>query len=387
MKICFVHDYLNQFGGAERTLKAMHEIWPDAPIYTTLVDWNIVDLLGIPRGAIRYPKWLNFPLISRFYKYFTLFYPLVFEGFALSEFDFVVSTSANFSKGIVTGADQVHVNYCFTPPRFLYHLPTESNKRGSLFWRLVLAPVDFCLRMWDYVAAQRVDHFIADSKTVARRISKFYGRRSVVIYPPVDVKSKLKSMPRSETFRGQKLKVIELKEYYLVVSRLSAYKNIDLIIRACSQLNRPLKIVGTGPEEGRLKKLAREQGGLIEFLGFVPDEQLADLYARCKAFALATSDEDFGIVPVEAMGFGRPVIALRSGGVTETVLEGETGIFFDSPTVESLVDAIKEFESREYFQTEDCFNVCRRHAEKFGKERFQKEFREYVESVQLIEKV
>ncbi|OQX51574.1 hypothetical protein B5M47_00020 [candidate division CPR3 bacterium 4484_211] len=397
MNLCFVHDYLNQFGGAEKTLQAMHEIWPEAPIYTTLVDWRVVEQLNLPKELIFYPRWLNLPIIGSFYKYFSFCLPLVFESFDLSRYDLVISSSANFAKGIITRSNQVHINYCHTPPRFLYHLPTETNRRQHWFWRPVLALLDFYLRVWDFTAAQRVDFFVANSQNVAGRIKKWYRREAKVIYPPVELASgwrekeaesqtfgdqspalKIPSEPGSEKKSGFGESALPAN-YYLVVSRLSAYKNIGLVIRACARLNRPLKVVGAGPEEGRLKKLVKKLGAPVEFTGFVSDQKLAGLYAGCRALIFSGLEEDFGIVPVEAMSFGRPVIALRSGGVAETVEEGKTGIFFDKPAVNSLMDALLRFESLGYFRAEECAKACRQQAQKFSKERFQKEFKKFVE--------
>ena len=371
MKVCLVHDYLNQLGGAERTLKAIHEIWPGAPIYTSLVDWGVVDKLDLPRNLIRYPRWLHIPLVSSFYKYFILFYPLVFKSFDLSEYDLVISSSANFAKGIVSLPSQIHINYCHTPPRFLYHLPTETNRRSHWFWGKLLMPVDFLLRMWDFTAARRVDYFVANSENVARRIKKWYRRNAIVIYPPVDIFDKANKL--------MKLKANEA--YYLVVSRLSAYKNVDLAIRACAELGTSLKVAGTGPEEGRLNKLAKQLHAPVEFAGFVSDAELSSIYGNCKALISTVLEEDFGIVPLEAMSFGKPVIALRSGGVEETVTDGETGLFYSDSTVESLVGAIRKFESVDYFTSVKCSRACRQQAERFSKERFKREFREFVEKI------
>lgn len=397
MKIALVHDFLTQFGGAERVLNAIHEIWPDAPIYTTLANKQVLDQLRIPHLLIRQPKVLRFPLIYSFYKYFSLFYPLIFENFDLSEFDLVISSSANFAKGVITQPGQIHICYCHTPPRFLYQYPTETNRRGNWFWGPILKPLDNCLRIWDFQAAQRVDYFVTNSENTSKRIWKFYRRDAKVIYPPVELGTRYsvsgerlrKDDPLTENRKPQNHAVRggpKTENYFLVVSRLSAYKRVELAIKACDCLRLPLKIVGTGPEEKRLKKIA---GPTVEFLGFVSDKKLAEHYQNCQALIFPVEDEEFGIVPVEAMSFGKPVIAHRSGGVKETVIDlstrstssgqagsgqGATGVFFDEPTVESLIDVLRDFDASK-FNPQDCIEQ----ATKFSKERFQEEFRVFVE--------
>lgn len=362
MKVCFVHDYLNQFGGAEKTLQAMKEIWPAAPIYTTLVDWDVVDRLGFSRETISYPQWLSRSYFRKFYKYFTFFYPLVFESLDLTAYDVIVSSSANFAKGVKAMPQQVHINYCHTPPRFLYKLPTESNRRRHWFWKGPLLFLDSCLRDWDYTAAQRVDFFIANSEAVKARINKFYRRRARVIYPPVEMK-----------LVTDEISAPPAEGPYLVVSRLSAYKRIELALEACADLGRNIIIVGEGPEKAALIKKSRQLGVEVEFPGFVSEKRLAELYRNCKALIFTSLEEDFGIVPVEAMSCGRPVISLRSGGVEETIIEGETGLFYDEDSVGDLVEAIQRLESNNYFSTLACARKCRWRAERFDKARFKGE--------------
>lgn len=367
MKVALVHDFLNQYGGAERVLEAIHELYPDSAVYTSLYDpvklplrmrnWDI--------RPFRLPAFGG-PLA----KLYTFFYPILFENLDLSEYDLVISSSASFAKGVITRPGTLHVSYVHTPPRFLYHYPTETNRRRLWFLKPVLAPLDNLLRVWDFNAAQRPDFLVTNSKETKQRVKKFYGREATVIYPPVSLEASY--------FRAKQGNIMQERDkepYFLIVSRLALYKRIDLAVEACVRLGLPLKIVGTGREESRLKRLAmlKSKGRkVVEFLGFVGDRELAELYRSCRAF-IFPGMEDFGITPIEAMSFGKPVIALGQGGALETVIEGKTGKFFDQETPESLMNALQSFDPKDY-KPKDCVAQ----AKKFSKERFQKELREFV---------
>lgn len=364
MKIALVHDYLTEYGGAERVLEAIHELYPDAPVFTSVYDGEKLKSQSSKlKTKVQSSKLQRIPWISKLAKTFTFFYPLIFENTDLREYDVVISDGTIWSKSVLTTPEQLHIFYCHTPPRWLYGYPGETDRRRLWFLQPILKPLDNWLRIWDFETAQRPDFIVANSKTVAARIKKFWRREATVIYPPAGV--------QGPTFG----KVGPLKSgndgYFLIVSRLSAYKNIDTAIDACNKLKLPLKIVGTGREEKELKALA---GPTVELLGFVRDDVLHELYANCRALLHTAADEDFGIAPVEAMAHGKPVIALRSGGVTETVLDSKTGVFFDEPTTESLEKAIQQFGNLTISQN-DCLNQ----AQKFSKERFQREFRQFVE--------
>jgi len=369
MRVALIHDFLTQFGGAERTLKVMHEIWPQAPIYTTFCDQK---KLGKHfEGAKIYQSALaGWPLIGRFYKAFSFLYPLIFESLNLKDFDVIISSSASFAKGVITKPHQLHICYCYTPPRFLYHYPTETSYRNNPVFQVLLAPLDQFLRLWDFWAAQRVDEFVAISETVKERIKKFYKRDSVVIYPPVSIGARCQVLGVSNGSTPNPYPLAP--SYFLVVSRLARYKNIDLAIKACNNLGLSLKVIGVGREENNLKKMA---GSTIEFLGEANDEQLADYYQNCQAVIVPTSDEDFGLVPLEANSFGKPVIALRSGGMKEIVIEGKTGIFFENPTIESLLGVLRVWEKGRKWDKE----FMKEWAGQFSKERFQRKLREFVE--------
>lgn len=362
MKVALVHDYLIEYGGAERVLEALHEIYPEAPIYTAYLD---LSNLGPHKDRFKTwnikTSWLQyFPkkLISPF----RVFAPKIFEGFNLKEYDLIISScNTYFSKAVITKPGALHLSYIHTPPRYLYGYTTSFNYKKHWWTRIAGELINHFLRLKDYETSQRPDILIANSKNVASRIKKFYRRESVIIYPPVEIGSKY----QVASIKGKS------KEYFLSVSRLVRGKGVDVIVRACTKLNLPLKVVGTGPQLQELKKLA---GKSIEFLGEVKDEELPKLYTNAKALIVASEDEDFGITAVEAFASGTPVIAVKNGGYLETVVEGRTGVFFEEATVESLMEALKNFDSSK-FKEEDL----KKHAQNFSKERFKKEILNLVE--------
>lgn len=359
MKVALVHDFLNQYGGAERVLEAIHELFPYAHVYTSLHDPTKLPL-RMRNWEIRPFQLPKLP-IAHFLKYYTAFYPFLFENLDLQEYDLVISSTAFFAKGVLVKPGAVHISYIHTPPRFLYHYRAETGKRELFFYRPVLALLDNFFRIWDYRAAQRPDYIVVNSQEVARRVKKFYGREATVIYPPVNLPYSNRPVVQSS---GRQF-------YYLVVSRLLSYKRIDLAIQAANELKVPLKITGTGKEENKLRRMA---GPTVEFLGFVSDDKLSGLLSNCQALIFPT-DEDFGIVPVEAMYFGRPVLAFAKGGALETIIAGKTGKFFREETVESLVEAWKSFDPSEY-KAQNCIAQ----AKKFSKARFKKEFSGFVKN-------
>ncbi len=389
MKVALVHDYLNQYGGAERVIEAIHEIFPYAHVYTSLHDPTKLPL-RMRNWDIRPFKLPKLPL-AHFLKYYTAFYPLLFENLDLRNYDLVISSTAFFAKGVLVKPGATHISYIHTPPRFLYHYRAETGKRELFFYRPILALLDNFFRIWDYRAAQRPDFLVVNSKEVARRVRKFYGRDATVLSPPVELPKQATAIreQRSEN-RDQRTEksdsgslntghwsLVPDHFYYLVVSRLLAYKRIDLAIEAANRLKVPLKIAGTGKEEKRLRRLATPKSGgrrVVKFLGFVSDDKLSELYSNCQAVVFPT-DEDFGIVPVEAMYFGKPVLAFAKGGALETVVAGKTGEFFREETVDSLAATWESFDPSKY-KPADCIAQ----AEKFSKDRFQREFRAFVDS-------
>lgn len=361
MKVALVHDYIAEFGGAERVLLALTEIWPKAPVYTAFFRKGSPAWERFKDKDLR-PSWVHY--IPFFNKYLhsplRFLAPLIWGSFDLTKYDVIIASSGWYiTKGFKKGRKTVEISYCHTPPRWLYGYKTSVNFQKYWPVRVYAAIVGHFMRMYDFSAAQKVNFFIANSKNVAQRIKKFYRRDSTVIYPPVD----LPDIPKAK--KGN---------YYLVVSRLTGAKGLDLAVEAAGKLGFTLKVAGkaTWYYSGH-KELIEKAEKNVEFLGFVTDEKLSELYAGAKAFLALAEDEDFGITPVEAMLAGTPVIALRSGGYMETVVDGKTGIFFDEPETGSLVAAIKKFEKMK-INPEDCI----REAKKFSKERFKKEMKEFI---------
>lgn len=357
MKIALVHDYLREYGGAERVVEVMHEMWPKAPLYTSFIDW---DSLG--DHAKRFKDWdirtswvQHNPIVKKFHSPLRFLAPKIWDSFDLSAYDVVLSSSGWFiCRGVKS---KFQICYIHHPPRNLYGYATGSSLQKYWPVRVYASVINFFLRHYDYQTAQKVDYFIANSEETARRVKKFYRRESTVIYPPVAI--------------SYQQSAISPKKYYLSVGRLTYSKQIDIIIKACNELKLPLKIVGVGKEEEYLKSIA---GPTIEFLGGVNDQDLETVYAGAKALIFCALDEDFGMVPVEAMGHGVPVIALAQGGVKETVIDGKTGVWFDKPEVDSLKTAIKTFEKEKKDWSKECFTQ----AKKFSKERFMKELKEFL---------
>ena len=362
MKVALVHDYLSEFGGAERVLLALSEIWPEAPIYTAFYNKSSSAYERFKDKDIR-PSWAQkIPGFAsgKFHSPLRFITPWIWNSFDFSEYDLVVSSASWYiTKGFKQKGDAVEICYCHTPPRWLYGYPTSVELQKYWPVRVYSAVVGHFLRLYDYQAAQRVDHFIANSKNVADRIRKFYRRKSIVVYPPIE-KLNYPDVPK--------------EDFYLIIGRLVGGKGFELAIEAVNQLGLNLKIAGKPAgwkqEQKRLENLA---GDNVEFLGYVPDQKLAELYVKARGFFVLATDEDFGMTPVEAMMAGTPVIAYRGGGYLESVVEGKTGVFFNEPTVESLIGAIKQFEKTKFFSQE-----CQQWAEKFSKERFKKEITSFV---------
>jgi glycosyltransferase involved in cell wall biosynthesis len=362
MKIALVHDYLKEYGGAERVLMAFHEIWPQAPIYT--IFWKKDSPAGRAfAGAKIVQSWFGYlPFCDRLISPLRFLIPLIWKNFDFSKYDLVISSASwAITKGFAGGKTK-EICYCHTPPRYLYGYETSKNWQKNPLIKIYAAVVNFFMRQYDFRQAQKVTIFVANSREVQKRIAKFYRRESVVINPPVEIK-----------IRNSKF---EIRNYYLTGGRLERAKNFDLIIRAFNKLDWPLRVYGRGSQEKYLRQIA---GKNIEFLGWISEEEKWRLLAECKAFVCAATDEDFGITPVEAQAAGRPVIAFRGGGYLETVLEGKTGIFFDKLTVKDLVSALRRYEDTYYhiIKPEDC----RRQAKKFSKEEFKKKMLELVRRV------
>ena len=347
MKVAITADWLNSFGGAERVLLELRELFPEAPVYTT-----VHRPAGLPFDTRTWDVRTSFlqkvPFAKRRHQPFLPLMPLAFEQFDFSEYDLVLTTSSACAKGVITGPGTANICYCYTPSRYLWDLYHEYTRNH--WGRALIAPVAHWLRLWDRLSADRVDHFIAISHEVAARIQRHYGRESEVIYPPVNVDRFTPSRRTPEDF-------------YLVVSRLVGYKRIDLAVQTANRLRRNLVVVGDGAERRRLEAMA---GPTVKFLGRRSDPEIADLYARCRGFFFP-GHEDFGIAPVEAQAAGRPVVAFSRGGATETVIDGVTGVHFVEQSVDSMADAVLQLErlGMEPMQ-------CRQNAERFDRLEFRR---------------
>ncbi len=365
MRVALVHEYMVQYGGAERVLESLRELFPKAPIFTLLHDPKSTN--GKFKDAdIRTSFLQKIPFAKKYHRLFPVLMPFAIEQFDLSYYDLVISDSASFAKGIITLPKTKHICYCHTPMRFAWD-DCQSYTKESDYPALIKKFVPFVMnyvRIWDEVAAKRVDHFVANSNFVASRIKKYYQQESTVIYPPVDA-----CKMRAQTDNRKKQ-----PRYFLAFARLLSYKNIEVAIDVFNQLGLPLKIVGVGPMMKKLKKKANIN---IEFLGFIPDEKKAEIYANARAF-IFPQEEDFGITAVEAMACGTPVIAYRGGGALETVIDGVSGMFFNEQTSQSLLKAVYKFIAEENTFDKTKIQEC---ALPFDKEVFKKNIKSTIEKI------
>lgn len=357
MKTAIITDWLTQMGGAERVVLAIKELFPEAPIYTTVYNPDTVDEV-FHSMDIRTSFIQKLPGARKSYQKYLPLMPTAVEQYDLSEFDLVISSSSSVAKGVLTRADTVHICYCHTPMRYawdFYHEYLNGPDVGTLKRKLIPWLMNY-IRMWDRLTADRVDYFLANSRNVARRIKKHYHRDAEVLYPPVE----------TSYFSP----VDEKEDFFLVVSRLVPYKRVDLAIQACNELKLPLRVIGTGPEFDRLKVMA---GPTVQMMGRLSQEDIRWHYARCRAF-LFPGEEDFGITPLEAQASGRPVIAYGKGGALETVVNGKTGVFFYEQSVEALTNALRQFHDTQ-FDSRELVS----HAETFDTRVFKAKLKKFVE--------
>ncbi len=358
MQIAVVHDYFTQMGGAERVAEELVRMLPNAALHTTVA---LPDLMppGLAGRQIETSWMQHLPHMKQCYRLYFFLYPLAVRSLDLSRYDLVISSSSGYAKAVRTNPGAVHVCYCHTPMRWAWNFDSYSAQEpAGKAKRIMMAPVVRALRKWDESASRHPDYFIANSKTVADRIQRVYGRSAEVIHPPIDVN---RFRPSSEQ-----------DDYYLVLARLVSYKRIDLAIEACASLGRRLLIIGDGPDRARLMAKA---GPTVEFLNHLSDAQVEHYASRCRAL-IFPGEEDFGMAPLELAATGRPTIAYRAGGAVETIVEGVTGIFFDRQQASDLADAILRFEKQEWEA-----DTLRRHAQGFGIEVFQARFQQFLASV------
>jgi glycosyltransferase involved in cell wall biosynthesis len=361
LRVAITHYWFNGYGGGERVVEALAEIFPQADFFSLIAAKE--HALPALRGRRLTTSFVGrIPGAKRWHRHFLPLYPIALEQFDLSAYDLVISSESGPAKGVITSPQTCHICYCHSPMRYIWDLYHESRKSMNPVTRAIFSATAHYMRLWDFSTAARVDHFVANSRYIAARIRKCYRRESAVIHPPANW---------TAGYISQKI-----DDYYLVVSRLVPYKRVDLAIEACNQLQRRLRIVGTGSEYKRLRKMA---GPTVEFIGRLDEHSLQESYANCRAL-LFPGEEDFGIVPVEAQVHGRPVIAYGQGGVLETVIgeyadDGDaassTGVFFQRPSSESLCEAIRRFER---IETQLRPEFIRASVERFGLERFKAEF-------------
>lgn len=362
MKVALIYDRVNKWGGAERVLLALNELFPKADLYTAVYSASKAKWARVFPKVI--PSFLQkIPLANSNHEFLGTFTPIAFETFDFGGYDLVISVTSEAAKGVITRPGTVHICYCLTPTRYLwsahdyYFKKPPSKFRFIPFFKYLSRPSVKYLKTWDKIAAQRPDKMIAISTAVKDRIKKYYKRDAQVIYPPVDI----------ERFASKG--IIEKRNFYLVVSRLIPYKRVDLAIKAFNKLGLPLAIVGSGTEEARLKEMAK---GNIKFVGELTDARLADYYRKCTAL-IFPQEEDFGIVAVEAQAAGAPVVAFKAGGALDTVIDGETGVFFNEQTVGDLIAAVKKVEKIKFER-----KVLLKNAQKFSKEIFKQRFLEEI---------
>ena len=351
--VVLVHDWLNGMRGGEKVLQAITEVFPLAKIFTLVLEKEKISPQLRQKQII--PSFIQkMPFGKSKYRHYLPLFPRAIEKFDLADFDLVISTSHCVAKGVKVPPDTLHICYCFSPMRYAW-LFYEDYFGENKIKKIVYKPILNKLRKWDFESCSRVHHFLAISRNVADRIKKYYRRESEVIYPPIDTDFFTPS-PAEEDF-------------YLIVSALVPYKKIDIAIQAFNSMKLPLRIIGQGPEFKKLKSIA---SGWITFYGWLSDEEVRENYRRCKAL-IFPGEEDFGLTPVEAQACGKPVIAYRKGGVLESVIDGKTGLFFCEHTKQSLIDAVKKFQSLSFDK-----ETIRKNSLRFNHEAFKANFKKYV---------
>ena len=362
MKVALVYDRINKWGGAERVLLALHKIFPKAPLYTSVYDKKNAKWAKAFKVHTTFLQ--KIPFAKSHHDMLASFMPIAFETFNFDKYDVVISVTSEAAKGIVTKPGTLHICICLTPTRYLWSGYKEYFKNPLL--RFFATPMVWLLRKWDFAAAQRPDSYIAISQEVARRLKKYYKKIAPVIYPPIELKR-------------TRLPKMQKNEYFLIVSRLVPYKKIDLAIEACNRLKLPLKIIGTGSQEGKLRSIA---GPTVEFLGSLTDNELIRYYNDCTAL-LFPGFEDLGLTILEAQQYGKPVIAHKAGGALETIIEGKTGEFFTPQTVSALSKKLQLLLKKRKIKvgsigknryTENCV----KHARSFSQARFKKEILQFI---------
>lgn len=356
MKVAIIHDWLVNYGGAERVVEALLEIYPLADIFTLVYDEKKMHHI-FKNNKITTTYLQKFPKATKLYTKFLPLMPFAFEQLDLRQYDIIISSSSCCAKGVITSPSSIHIAYIHSPMRYCWDLYHDYKDKSGLITRLFMYLFIKKLRIWDYTSSQRIDKIVANSNYVSKRIKKYWNRESKVIYPPVDTDRLEPNWKESDDF-------------YVVFSRFVPYKRIDLAIEACKLLGRKLIVIGDGEQYDYLYSLKNQY---IQFVGRIDDSKVKDYLQRCKALIFC-AEEDFGIIPLEVQSCGRPVIAFGKGGALETVVENITGVFFYSQDVKNVVLAIQKFENLK-FNTKQIYE----HAQKFSKEIFQKQIKNIVE--------
>lgn len=363
MKTAIVHDWLVNYGGAERVVEQMLLLYPDADIYTLVYDEKKMGKI-FPKEKVHTSSLQKIPMAAKLYTKFLSLMPKAFEEFDLTGYDLVIASSSCCAKGVITSPTTPFIAYIHSPMRYAWDLYYDYLKNSGRLTKFFMKRWMPDIRKWDYISSQRIDTLVANSSYIARRIKKFWNRDAVVVYPPVDTDR----LSVSDEAAG---------DYFVVFSRFVPYKRIDLAISACARLNKKLVVIGSGSQEKELKLLAAScKNADIKFTGRISDSEVKAYLQKCRALIFC-AEEDFGIIPVEAQACGRPIIAFGKGGALETVVNEKTGVFFEEQSVGSLVKAIEEFEK---LDKENTFNPkkIREHAEKFSAENFRKNLSEQI---------
>jgi glycosyltransferase involved in cell wall biosynthesis len=359
MRVALVHYWLVNWRGGERLFKAIADLFPQADIYTHVTDPELL-AQELPDRTVHTTFISRLPRARRYYQKYLALMPMALEALDLQSYDLVISSESGPAKGVIVSPHATHVCYCHSPMRYVWDRYYDYRNFCGPLSRAAMTPLMHYMRLWDQVSAQRVDYYIANSQFVGKRIQKYYGRQAEVIYPPVPTRE-------FDTSRAA-------EDFYLYVGRLVPYKRPELIVEACTRLRRRLVVIGDGEMFPRLKRIA---GPTIELLGPQDFHVIRDHYARCRA-TLFAGVEDFGMVPVEAMASGKPVIAYGHGGARETVVEGLSGIFFDEPTPDAVMDAIRRFERN--MDRFDRRAICA-HAAQFSDQVFRERFCAYLSTI------
>jgi glycosyltransferase involved in cell wall biosynthesis len=359
MRVALVHYWLVNWRGGERVLKSLADIFPGADIFTHVARRELIER-ELPGRNIRTTLVSRLPFAQRLYQRYLPLMPLALERLDMQSYDLVISSESGPAKGVIVAPHALHVCYCHSPMRYLWDQSPEYERQAGPLTRALMGPVFHYVRMWDQVSSQRVDYFVANSRFIAQRIAKYYRRASEVIHPPVAVDAFDSSRPS--------------EDFYLAVGQLVRYKRPDLLVEAFNRLGKPLRVIGDGEMLPALRRVAHPN---VHLLGSQPFSIVRDLYARCRAL-IFPGIEDFGIVPVEAMASGKPVIAFGRGGVLDTVIDGVTGFLFHEQSVDALVQAVRDFEERR-----GSFDsaVIRAHAMSFSEQRFKSQFTSYIAKI------